>query len=123
MKVKKRVLQQRIRRTFRIRNRVRRSAGGRLRLSVFRSNRHMYAQIIDDDEGQTVCAASTVEKGLFGPGQYAGNKNAAERVGTLIAQRAAKQGIEQVVFDRGGCRFHGRVAALAEAARKGGLDF
>lgn len=111
------------RRKFRVRNKVRRSAHGRPRLSVFRSNKHMYAQIIDDVTGNTLVAASTVEADLFGAGKYAGNKDAATRVGQTIAERAKAKGIEAVVFDRGVYKFHGRVAALAEAARAGGLQF
>jgi large subunit ribosomal protein L18 len=102
---------------------VRRFAKGKPRLSVFRSNKHMYAQIIDDESGQTLVSASTVEKALFGPGSYAGNKDAAAKVGTLLAERAKERGIEVVVFDRGDYKYHGRVAALADAAREGGLQF
>jgi len=111
------------RRKFRIRNKVRRSAHGRPRLSVFRSNKHMYAQIIDDETGSTLVSASTVEADLFGAGKYAGNKDAATRIGQTIAERAKAKGIDAVVFDRGVYKFHGRVAALAEAARAGGLQF
>lgn len=123
MKVKQRVAKQRERRNFRVRNRIRSTSGGRLRLSVFRSNNHMYAQIIDDEAGNTVVAASTVEKDLAGSGKAAGNKAAATKVGKLIAKRAAEKGIKQVVFDRGPYQFHGRVAALAAAAREAGLEF
>lgn len=123
MKVSKRLAAQSRRRTFRVRNRVVRDAHGRPRLSIFRSNRHMYAQIIDDAAGRTLASASTVEGEIAGAGAYAGNVGAAEKVGRLIAQRAVEKGISQVVFDRGGFRYHGRVAALADAAREGGLDF
>jgi large subunit ribosomal protein L18 len=123
MKVLNRIAKQRERRRFRVRNRVRRSAYGRPRLSVFRSNKHMYAQIIDDASGRTLVAVGTVEKDLFGPGQYAGNKAAAEKVGRILAERAQEKGIRRVVFDRGDYKYHGRVAALAEAAREGGLEF
>jgi large subunit ribosomal protein L18 len=123
MKVQKRIRKQQERRTFRVRNRVRRSAAGRMRLSVFRSNKHMYAQIIDDNAGKTVVSASTLEKELGGSGKIAGNCDAATRVGKLLGQRAAEKGIKQVVFDRGQYKFHGRVAALAGAAREAGLEF
>lgn len=123
MKVLKRLEVGRQRRRFRVRNKVRRSAHGRPRLSVFRSNKHMYAQIIDDVTGSTLVAASTVEADLFGAGKYAGNKDAAAKVGQTIAERAKAKGIDAVVFDRGVYKFHGRIAALAEAARAGGLQF
>lgn len=83
----------------------------------------MYAQIIDDTTGRTLVSASTVESDLFGAGKYAGNKDAATKVGQTIAERAKAQGIEAVAFDRGTYKYHGRVAALAEAARAGGLQF
>ncbi|GAB4147912.1 MAG: hypothetical protein Tsb009_21410 [Planctomycetaceae bacterium] len=123
MKALKRIQKQRQRRTFRVRNQVRRSAKGRPRLSVFRSNRHIYAQIVDDVAGRTLAAASSLEKEVCGPGNYAGNREMASRIGALIAERAREKGISQVVFDRGPYAFHGRVAALAEAAREGGLEF
>ncbi|MEX0701564.1 MAG: 50S ribosomal protein L18 [Planctomycetales bacterium] len=120
MKAKKRLAKQRQRREFRVRNHIR---SVRPRLSVFRSNVHMYAQIIDDSSGRTLAAASTLDKDVAGPGAYGGNQDAAARVGKLIAQRAVEQGIKYVVFDRGSYRYHGRVAALATAAREGGLQF
>lgn len=89
------------------------------RLSVFRSLRHISAQLIDDSSGVTIASASSLEKAI----DKGGNKNGAEAVGSLIAQRAKDKGINQVIFDRGGFRYAGRVAALAEAARKGGLQF
>ena len=89
------------------------------RLCVFRSEMHIYAQVIDDVNRVTLCAASTVEKGFEG----GGNKEAAERVGKAIAERAIAKGIEEVVFDRGGYIYHGRVQALADGAREGGLKF
>ena len=92
----------------------------RPRLNVFRSNAHIYAQIIDDTAGVTVCAASSVEKDF---GESSGNKEAAKKVGQLIAERAREKGIETVVFDRGGYLYHGRVQALAEGARENGLTF
>lgn len=93
---------------------------GRPRLNVFRSNANIYAQIIDDTTGTTLVSASTLEKGFEGP---TGNVEAARRVGQLIAERAKAKEIDTVVFDRGGYIYHGRVAALAEGAREGGLEF
>ena len=92
----------------------------RPRLSVFRSENHIYAQIIDDVAGNTLCAASSVEKSFEGSGS---NVEAAKKIGKIIAERALEKGIEEVVFDRGGYIYHGRVAALAEGAREGGLKF
>ena len=106
--------------------RVRRKVIGtpeRPRLSVFRSAKHIYAQIIDDTTGRTLVAASTVEPGLRSELGNCGNKDAARRVGELVAQRAKSKGIEKVAFDRGGYLYHGRVAALAEGARSAGLQF
>lgn len=123
MKALKRLQKQRQRRVFRIRNRIRKSASGRPRLSVFRSNRHIYAQIVDDTAGVTMAAANSLDKDVSGPGSYAGNKEHAAAVGKLIAERAKEKGITQVIFDRGGYAFHGRVAALADAAREAGLEF
>ena len=104
----------------RIRKRVRGTAE-RPRLAVFRSLKHIYTQIIDDSNGRTLVSASSVEKGR--PMKAGADRAAAEVVGKEIAQRAVKAGIKSVIFDRGGHRFHGRVAALAEAAREGGLKF
>lgn len=123
MKALKRLQKQRQRRTNRVRNRVRRSAYGRPRLSVFRSNKHIYAQIVDDEAGSTLAAASSVEKSVAGPSGYGGNKEMAAKVGALIAERAKEKGVTLVVFDRGSHGYHGRVAALADAAREGGLEF
>lgn len=123
MKTLKRLAHSRRRRVFRVRNQVRRAASGRPRLSVFRSNKHMYAQIIDDEQGTTLVSASTLDKDVSGPGSPAGNAEGAAKVGKLIAERAVESGIKQVVFDRGTCQYHGRVAALAVAAREGGLEF
>lgn len=123
MRAEKRIAKQRERRQYRVRNKVRRSRAGRLRLSVFRSNKHMYAQIIDDDAGNTLVAASTVEKDISGTGSYAGNKASAEKVGKLIAERALEKGIKAVIFDRGPYQYHGRIAVLADAARSSGLEF
>lgn len=104
-------------------NRVRGKISGtpeRPRLCVFRSENHIYAQIIDDVAGNTLVSASTVEKGFEGLGS---NCDAAKKVGVTVAERALKKGIEEVVFDRGGYIYHGRVQALAEGAREGGLKF
>lgn len=110
---------QRIKRHNRVRGKISGTAE-RPRLSVFRSENHIYAQIIDDVAGNTLVAASTVEKGFEGNG---GNVEAAKKIGNTIAERALAKGIENVVFDRGGYIFHGRVAALAEGARESGLKF
>jgi large subunit ribosomal protein L18 len=103
----------------RIRRKVQ-GSGERPRLTIYRSLNHIYAQIIDDERGQTIVAASTTEKDLRGT--TGGNVEAAERVGRAIAERALTQGISSVVFDRGGYRYHGRVKALADAARAAGLN-
>jgi large subunit ribosomal protein L18 len=92
-------------------------------LSVFRSNQHIYAQLIDDTAGTTLAAASTMEKDVVGGLKSKSNKDAASKVGKLIADRAIAAGVKEVVFDRGGYRYHGRVKALAEAAREAGLSF
>jgi len=92
----------------------------RPRLNVFRSEKHIYAQVIDDTRGVTLCSASSVEKDFEGSGA---NKEAAKKVGKMVAERSLKKGIETVVFDRGGYIYHGRVKELAEAAREGGLTF
>ena len=110
----------RVRRHRRVRKRVM-GLPGRPRLSVFRSARHIYAQIVDDTDGRTLAAASTLDASLRG--QRSAKKEAAKRVGELIAQRAKAAGIEKVAFDRGGYAYHGRVASLAEGAREGGLQF
>ena len=103
----------------RIRRRVRGSQG-RPRLAIFRSLNHIYAQVIDDERAVTIASASTVEKDLRGG--TGGNIEAAQRVGRAIAERAIAAGVEQVVFDRGGFRFHGRIKALTDAARAAGLN-
>lgn len=109
------------------RNRVRRSlksvSKGRPRLCVFRSSKHIYAQVINDSSGSTMVSASTLDKTLRSGLKTGADKDAAAAVGKLIAERAKKSGIGQVVFDRGGYLYHGRVKALADAAREGGLDF
>ena len=109
----------RIKRHKRVRGKISGTAE-RPRLSVFRSESNIYAQIIDDVAANTLVAASSVEKGFEGNG---GNIEAAKKVGAMVAERALQKGIEEVVFDRGGYVYHGRVAALAEGAREGGLKF
>ena len=109
-------------RAARVRRQLRKVANGRPRLSVHRSNMHIYAQIIDDEAGRTLAAASTMENGVVDEGK-GGNVDAASKVGRLIAERASAAGIDKVIFDRGGFIYHGRVKALAEAAREGGLSF
>ena len=106
-----------------VRSQIAKKSSGRPRLSVHRSGRHIYAQIIDDSKGVTVAAASTLEKDTRATSANGANTDAAAQVGKLIAERAKNAGVAQVVFDRGGYRFHGRVKALAEAARESGLDF
>jgi len=110
-------------RAQRIRRNIRKVAGDRPRLSVHRSSKHIYAQIIDDTKGQTVAAASTLEKDLKGSLKTGADIAAAAAVGKLLAERAGKAGVTDVVFDRGPYIYHGRVKALAEAAREGGLSF
>ncbi len=109
------------RRKRRTRYRLVQNANGRPRLSVFRSGRHIYAQVIDDLAGETVASASTNEKGTKVAKSW--NIDAAKSVGKVIAERAIAKGVKKVVFDRGGYIYHGRVKALAEAAREGGLEF
>ena len=108
------------RRKQRVRLALRRSGGGRPRLSVFRSSKHIYAQVIDDEKGATVVSASSVDKSGKTNG---GNVAAAKAIGKLVAERAKEKGIKSVVFDRGGYQYHGRVKALADAAREAGLEF
>ncbi len=106
------------RRAQRVRTRLKQVSAGRLRLTVFRSNKNIYAQVIDDAQGVTLAAASTLE------GEQKGaDKDAAARVGKLIAERAIEKGVTEVVFDRGGFIYHGRIKALADAAREAGLSF
>jgi large subunit ribosomal protein L18 len=115
-------VRQRQRRTFRVRKAIR-GTEQRPRLSVFRSVKHVYAQVIDDHNGRTLVSASSVDKDLKGDISYGGNKAAAAAVGKAVAARALAAGIKQVSFDRGANQYHGRVAALAAAAREAGLDF
>ncbi|SFH70268.1 50S ribosomal protein L18 [Planctomicrobium piriforme] len=121
MKLQEAVTKRRWRRRHHVRNKVR--AAGRVRLTVFRSNRHMSAQIIDDEAGRTLVHASTTEKDLGGVGKTHSDVEAAKLVGKKLAERALAAGIKHVAFDRGSYSYHGRVAALAEAAREVGLDF
>ena len=111
------------RRTQRTRIAVKRAANGRPRLSVFRSSQHIYAQVIDDARGHTPAAASTLDKDIREKLKSGADRAAAAEVGRLVAERAKAAGVEQVVFDRGAYIYHGRVKALAEAAREGGLEF
>lgn len=111
------------RRKGRTRVQIRRAGGSRPRLSVFRSGKHIYAQVIDDGKGVTLASASSIDKDLRAKVKTGADKSAASEVGKLVAQRAVKAGIKDVVFDRGGYKYHGRVKALAEAAREAGLSF
>ncbi|ADZ70182.1 50S ribosomal protein L18 [Polymorphum gilvum] len=111
------------RRRDRVRRSVKKVANGRPRLSVFRSSKQIYAQIIDDGKGHTIASASTIEKDLKGNLKTGADVAAAAAVGKLVAERALAAGVKQVVFDRGGYQYHGRVKALADAAREGGLEF
>ncbi len=111
------------RRKQRVRLAVRRNAGGRPRLSVFRSSKHIYAQVIDDAKGVTLASASSLEKPMRDGDKTGANIDAAKAVGKLLAERAVKNGVKEVIFDRGGYLYHGRVKALADAARESGLSF
>ncbi|NUQ63759.1 MAG: 50S ribosomal protein L18 [Pirellulales bacterium] len=129
MNQNKRIAKQRERRRYRVRNRLRWDAGRttvenrRPRMNVFRSNKHMYVQIIDDEAGRVLASASTVERAFRDQQSYGGNVAAATIVGRLIGQRAVEAGIKRVAFDRREYRYHGRIAALAAAAREAGLEF
>ena len=111
------------RRKARVRRTLKKVAYGRPRLSVFRSDKNIYAQVIDDTKGVTIAQASTLEEALKGKLKTGADKDAATAVGKLLAERASKAGIKDVVFDRGSYIYHGRIKALAEAAREGGLNF
>lgn len=117
------VYKQAERRRRRVRIALKKRAGERARLSVFRSGRHIYAQVIDDTAGRTIVAASSVEKNLRDSLCTGADKAAAVEVGKAVAERALEAGVKNVVFDRGGYRYHGRVKALADAAREAGLSF
>ncbi len=110
------------RRHQRLRNKVI-GVAGKPRLNVFRSIAHIYAQVVDDTTHHTICSASTIDKELKGKVKSGGNIEAAKLVGELVGKRAIEKGIEKVVFDRGGYKYHGRVAALADGAREAGLKF
>ncbi len=111
------------RRRRRTRADIARKSGGRLRLSVFRSSKHIYAQVIDDTAGRTVASASSMDESLRSSLKTGADTQAAAAVGKLLAERAVAAGVKDVVFDRGGYIYHGRVKALADAAREGGLTF
>jgi large subunit ribosomal protein L18 len=111
------------RRAQRARTKIRLTAGGKPRLSVARSSKHISVQLIDDNKGVTVASASTLEEAFKSKGKAGSNKDAAAAVGKMIAERAKAAGVTEVVFDRGQFVFHGRVQALADAAREGGLKF
>lgn len=112
-----------IKRRDRVRRALKKKSQERPRLSVHRSSKHIYAQVIDDDGGRTLAAASSLEKQLRGDLKTGADKDAAAAVGKLLAERATAAGVKSVVFDRGGFLFHGRIKALADAAREGGLKF
>ncbi|MDP3897487.1 MAG: 50S ribosomal protein L18 [Mesorhizobium sp.] len=110
-------------RAARIRRQIKKVAGDRPRLSVYRSSKHIYVQVIDDANGHTLAAASSLDKDLKGTLKTGADSEAAAAVGKLVAERATKAGVKEVVFDRGPYIYHGRVKALADAAREGGLSF
>jgi large subunit ribosomal protein L18 len=111
------------RRKLRVRRELAGNVTERPRLSVHRTSKHIYAQVIDDAQGHTVAAASTLEKDMKGKLKTGADKAAASAVGKLLAERATKAGVKAVVFDRGGYKYHGRIKALADGAREGGLSF
>ena len=111
------------RRKARVRRAVKAAANGRVRLTVHRSSKHIYAQVIDDTKGVTLVSASSLEKAQRDAGKTGANIEAAKAVGKLVAERATQKGIKNVVFDRGSYMYHGRIKALADAAREGGLSF
>jgi large subunit ribosomal protein L18 len=113
----------RVRRRERLRFQLRQKSGGRVRLSVFRSSKHIYAQVIDDAAGRTLASASSLDTGLRKDLKTGADTDAATAVGKLVAERALAAGVKEVVFDRGSYLYHGRVKALADAAREGGLAF
>ena len=112
-----------VRRKATVRRAIKNAATGRARLTVFRSSKHIYAQVIDDLKGQTVASASSIEKDMRGSLKTGANVDAAKAVGKLVAERAMQKGVTTVVFDRGGYLYHGRIKALGDAAREGGLKF
>ena len=122
MRLDKKISKQRLLRAFRVRNKLR-GTSSRPRLSIHRSNKHVYAQVIDDVTGRTLASASTAEKSLCPAGTNGGNVAAAKTIGKAVAERAVQAGVKDVCFDRGQYRYHGRIAALADAAREAGLNF
>jgi len=114
--------QNRKKKHLRLRNQIEGTAQ-RPRLNVFRSAKHIYAQIIDDEQGRTLVSASTIDPAFRAQSETGGTRDAARQVGRLVAERAKEQGITRVVFDRGGYIYHGRIQALADGAREGGLEF
>ncbi len=122
MSLRKVINNQRANRAYRVRKRVRGTAE-RPRMSVHRTLKHLSVQLIDDQAGKTLVSVSTLDKGLRGELKYGGNCEAAKLIGQKVAEKAKAVGVTQVAFDRGHCRYHGRVAALADAARAGGLEF
>jgi large subunit ribosomal protein L18 len=116
------ILRQRQRRRFRVRRSIR-GTTERPRLTIFRTHKHIYAQVVDDSTGRTLASASSMDKVLRDGLGFGGNKQAAEAIGKAVAERAKAAGVSQVCFDRGSFRYHGRVAALADAARAAGLQF
>lgn len=121
MRIKKRLNRQRQIRKFRVTNAVKK-VSTRKRLSVFRSAKHIYAQVIDDEEHKTVVSAGTMDKAYKALGKSGGNCEAAAMIGKMVAEKAVAAGVTEVAFDRGGHKYHGRVKALADAARDAGLD-
>ncbi len=110
-------------RQTRIREKIKKNANGRYRLSVFRSSKNIYAQIIDDDKGKTLLSSSTLDKKIKSKFKNTGNKEAASEIGKILAEKAKEKGIKKVIFDRGKYLYHGRIKALADSARKSGLEF
>ena len=110
-------------RQTRIREKIKKSANGRYRLSIFRSSKNIYAQIIDDDKGKTLLSSSTLDKKIKSKFKNTRNKEAASEIGKILGEKAKEKGIKKVIFDRGKCLYHGRIKALADSARKAGLDF
>ena len=110
-------------RQTRIREKIKKSANGRYRLSIFRSSKNIYAQIIDDDKGKTLLSSSTLDKKIKSKFKNTGNKEAASEIGKILGEKAKEKGIKKVIFDWGKCLYHGRIKALADSARKAGLDF
>lgn len=123
MSIVGRLKKSRQRRVWRVRNVIRRTASDRVRLTVFRSNKHIYVQVVDDVVGTTLVAVSTAETAIRSILPNGGNVEAARSIGKLAGERCLAKGISDVVFDRGGYKYHGRVAAIAEGAREAGLNF